>query len=104
MRRILVDAARRRHSHKHGGGRTRLTLDAAPGSMPTSGADVLELAELLDQLTAVDPAAAQLVHLRFFAGLTGDQAAEVLGISPRSADHLWAYARAWLFEKLRDRS
>ena len=60
----------------------------------------LDLDELLDQLASADPRAAELVKLRFFAGLTGDQVAEILGIAPRSADLLWAYARAWLFEKL----
>ena len=62
--------------------------------------DLLGIDELLDQLAGVDPRAAELVKLRFFAGLTGEQAAEVLGISPRSVDLLWAYARAWLFERL----
>jgi DNA-directed RNA polymerase specialized sigma24 family protein len=60
----------------------------------------LELNEILEQLSTVDPRAAELVKLRFFAGLTSDQAAEALGISARSADLLWTYARAWLFEKL----
>ena len=54
----------------------------------------------LERLSIADPRAAELVKLRFFAGLTGDQAAEILGISPRSADLLWAFARAWLFESL----
>src|SRR5436309_3315648 len=66
--------------------------------------DLLDLDELLDQLASADPRAAELVKLRFFAGLTGDQAAEVLGIAPRSADLLWAYARAWLFERLQGES
>jgi RNA polymerase sigma factor (TIGR02999 family) len=100
MRRILVESARRKHSAKHGGQCTRIDLDEAlvVGDEPRH--DLLDLDELLNQLTASDPRAAELVKLRFFAGLTGDQAAEVLGIAPRSADLLWAYARAWLFEKL----
>jgi RNA polymerase sigma factor (TIGR02999 family) len=100
MRRILVEKARRKRSVKHGGARLRVDLDEAlvVGEEPRH--DVLELDELLDQLGGVDPRAAELVKLRFFAGLTGDQTAEVLGISPRAADMLWAYARAWLFEKL----
>ena len=61
---------------------------------------MLELDELLGQLAVADAKAAELVKLRFFAGLTGEQAAGVLGISPRSADLLWSYARAWLFERL----
>jgi DNA-directed RNA polymerase specialized sigma24 family protein len=73
---------------------TRRREDHLPASA------LLDLDGLLDQLASADPRAAELVQLRFFAGLTGDQAAEVLGIAPRSADLLWAYARAWLFEKL----
>ena len=100
MRRILVEKARRKRSVKHGGEHVRIDLDEglAVGDEPRQ--DLVELDELLDQLAHADPRAAELVKLRFFAGLTGDQTAEVLGISPRSADLLWAYARAWLFEKL----
>jgi RNA polymerase sigma factor (TIGR02999 family) len=103
MRRILIDQARREQSRKHGGGHTRVGLDPALAVGAGPAVDLLDLADVLEQLAAAEPATAQLVHLRFFAGLTGDQAADVLGISPRSADDLWAYARAWLFEKLRDR-
>jgi RNA polymerase sigma factor (TIGR02999 family) len=100
MRRILVENARRKRSVKHGGRRARIDLDEAlvVGDEPRH--DLLDLDELLDRLAEADPRAAELVKLRFFAGLTGDQAAAVLGIAPRSADLLWAYARAWLFEKL----
>jgi RNA polymerase sigma factor (TIGR02999 family) len=100
MRRILVENARRKRSAKHGGQRARIDLDEAlvVGDEPRH--DLLDLDEVLDQLASADPRAADLVKLRFFAGLTGDQAAEILGIAPRSADLLWAYARAWLFEKL----
>src|SRR5262245_34929578 len=89
MRRILVENARRKHSAKHGGRGARLDLDEAlvVGDEPRH--DLLDLDELLDQLASADPRAAELVKLRFFAGLTGDQAAEVLGIAPRSADLLW---------------
>jgi RNA polymerase sigma factor (TIGR02999 family) len=100
MRRILIEKARRKRSVKHGGQHARVNLDEALviGNEPRH--DLLELGELLDQLAGADSRAAELVKLRFFAGLTGEQAADVLGISPRSADLLWAYARAWLFEKL----
>jgi RNA polymerase sigma factor (TIGR02999 family) len=100
MRRILVEAARRKRSAKHGGRHARIDLDDAlvVGAEPRH--ELLDLDELLDQLAGADPRAAELVKLRFFAGLTGDQTAEVLGIAPRSADLLWAYARAWLFERL----
>ena len=104
MRRILVENARRKRSAKHGGRRARLDLDEAliVGDEPRH--DLLDLDDLLGQLAGADLRAAELVKLRFFAGLTGDQAAEVLGIAPRSADLLWAYARAWLFERLRSGS
>jgi RNA polymerase sigma factor (TIGR02999 family) len=100
MRRILIDQARRKQSGKHGGELERIELDETllPGAGPRH--DLLELDELLEQLAKADSQAGELVKLRFFAGLTGDQAAEVLGISPRSGDMLWAYARAWLFERL----
>ncbi len=100
MRRILVEKARRKRSVKHGGQRARIDLDEAlvVGDEPRE--DLLELDELLEQLVTADPRAAELVKLRFFAGLTGEQTAAALGISPRAADLLWAYARAWLFEKL----
>ena len=100
MRRILVESARRRKSVKHGGQRARIDLDKALVVEREPVHDLLELDELLEQLSTADSRAAELVKLRFFAGLTGDQVAEVLGISARSADLLWAYARAWLFEKL----
>lgn len=100
MRRILIERARRQRSAKHGGGFARIDIDEALIVSDEPRQDVLELDELLDQLAVADAKAAELVKLRFFAGLTGEQAAEVLGISARSADLLWSYARAWLFEKL----
>jgi len=100
MRRILVEKARRKRSVKHGGQRTRIDLDEALVVGDEPRAELLELDELLEQLAGADPRAAELVKLRFFGGLTGEHTAEVLGISPRAADLLWAYARAWLFEKL----
>jgi RNA polymerase sigma factor (TIGR02999 family) len=100
MRRILVENARRKGTVKHGGQRIRIDLDEALTIGTEPRQEVLEIDDLLDRLTNADPKAAELVKLRFFAGLTGEQAAEVLGISPRSADLLWAYARSWLFEKL----
>ena len=100
MRRILIEQARRKKSDKHGGELVRIELDETLQVASGPGHDLLELDELLEQLFAADPQAAELVKLRFFAGLTGDQAAEVLGISPRSADLVWSYARAWLFERL----
>ena len=99
MRRILVDGARRRNRVKHGGGMDRAELDgsliAAPESRELTD-DLLELDAALDRLDGEDPQAAQLVKLRYFAGLTSPQAAELLGVSPRKADFLWSFARAWL--------
>jgi RNA polymerase sigma factor (TIGR02999 family) len=100
MRRILVDSARRKKAEKRGGGRARADLDGESLAAGDSPFDLLELDDLLNHLAKVNPAAADLVKLRFFAGLTGDQTAAALGISPRAADSLWAYARAWLFERL----
>lgn len=100
MRRILVDAARRKYSLKGKGRLVRVELDDVIAREATDPADVLAVNEVLDQLAATDSQAAQLVKLRFFSGLTGDQSAQVLGISPRTADLLWSYARAWMYERL----
>jgi len=100
MRRILVDSARRKKAEKRGGGRARAVLDGESLAAGDPPFDLLELDDLLDHLAGVNLQAAELVKLRFFAGLTGDQAAAALGISPRAADSLWTYARAWLFERL----
>ena len=100
MRRILVHNARRRNRLKHGGGRTRLNLDNLEIAAPERSDELLSLDEALGQLAAVDAQAAEFVKLRYFAGCTIAQAAEVLGISPRKADFLWAYARTWLFQKI----
>src|SRR5262245_12360654 len=95
MRRILVDRARRRKSERHGGGLDRQDLDALDLAAPEASDDLLALDEALDRLTAADEQAAQLVRLRYFAGLKLPEVAETLGISPRTADRLWAYARAF---------
>jgi RNA polymerase sigma factor (TIGR02999 family) len=100
MRRILVENARRKSSRKRGGGRARMSLEAAEPVLPEAAADLLALNEALDGLAAADADAAKLVNLRYFAGLTLPEAAELLGIPPRSADRLWAYARAWLLRAL----
>jgi RNA polymerase sigma factor (TIGR02999 family) len=99
MRRILVDSARRKRTLKRGGDRQHLHLDDI--AAPEAGADLLALDEALKKLAARDPAKARLVELRYFAGLTGEQAAKVLGISPATADRHWAYARAWLQTEVR---
>jgi RNA polymerase sigma factor (TIGR02999 family) len=102
MRRILVEGARRRRRLRHGGGRARVEVDSIDLAAPEVPDDLLALDEALTRLAAADPRAAELVKLRYFAGLKLDQAAEVLGVSPRKADFLWAYAKAWLLRELRD--
>jgi RNA polymerase sigma factor (TIGR02999 family) len=100
MRRILVENARRKQTHKHGGGRQRRDLDADALAAPEPHVDVLALDAALRRLAEHDPLKARLVELRYFAGLTGDQAAAVLGISASSADRQWVYTRAWLRREL----
>lgn len=99
MRRILIDGARRKKSCKQGGGLKRQPLEHI--AEPQNDEELLALDEALERLAAQDPAKARLVELRYFAGLTGDQAAAVLGISPTTADRHWAYARAWLQAEVR---
>src|SRR5262249_29300211 len=96
MRRILVDNARRKRSGKHGGGMIRQDLGEIQLAAPELCEDLLALDEALNRLGEKDPLKAELVKLRHFAGLTVDQAAQALGISPATADRYWAYARAWL--------
>jgi RNA polymerase sigma factor (TIGR02999 family) len=96
MRRILVENARRKKSLKRGGDRSRQDLDHIQVAAAEPCPDLLALDEALTRLAAADPVAGNLVHLRYFAGLTLPEAAEVLGISARTAGRLWSYARAWL--------
>jgi RNA polymerase sigma factor (TIGR02999 family) len=96
MRRILVEQSRRKARVRHGGGRRRVDLFETTTAAPADDEQLLLLDEALTQLAAVRPQAAQLVKLRFFSGLTEDEAAPIVGISPRSARRLWAFARAWL--------
>jgi RNA polymerase sigma factor (TIGR02999 family) len=100
MRRILVERARARASLKRGGGRQRLDLDNLTVASPERLDELLMLDEALTRLGAVEPQAAELVHLRYFAGQTMSAAAQLLGLSLRSANRLWAYARAWLLQEL----
>jgi len=100
MRRILVDRARQKASQKHGGGRARIDFDDLQLPARETREDLVALDEALTRLTALDPAAAKLVELRYFAGLTLAESAVALGISSRSADRLWAYARAWLHHEI----
>ena len=101
MRRILVEHARRKGRHKRGGGLTRRDLDTAEEvSAPEIHEDLLALDEALTKLASADPKAARLVELRYFAGLSIPEAANALGVSPRQADRLWAFARVWLLREI----
>jgi RNA polymerase sigma factor (TIGR02999 family) len=96
MRRILVDRARQKNCQKRGGGRARVEFREDAFAAPDGCDEILAVHEALAALAAVDPQAAELVKLRYFAGMSIDETAQALGISPRSADRLWSYARAWL--------
>ena len=102
MRRILIDRARHKGTRKRGGRRQHLDLEQLSLEGEESHDDLLALDEALSELERHDAQAAQLVKLRYFAGLSHQEAAEALGISRRAADRLWALARAWLFQKLQD--
>jgi RNA polymerase sigma factor (TIGR02999 family) len=100
MRRILVESARRKRSRKHGGGLVRQDLHDLPLAAPELGEELLALDEALTRLAATDPVKAELVKLRHFAGLTVEEAARALGVSPTTANRYWAYARAWLHQEI----
>src|SRR5262245_18449014 len=99
MRHIRIDQARRKMTQKHGGQVQHLALDEV--AAPTPDDELLALDEALTHLATFDARKAQLVELRFFAGLTNDHAAAVLGVSPSTADRDWAFARAWLRDAVR---
>jgi RNA polymerase sigma factor (TIGR02999 family) len=100
MRRILIDRARQKNSEKRGRGRARADIEPDRIAAPERSEDLLALDEALNRLAAHDPRKAKLVELRYFAGLSLDQVAEILGISPATADRDWAYARAWLHHEI----
>jgi RNA polymerase sigma factor (TIGR02999 family) len=100
MRRILIDHARAKGSAKRGGSLRTLKLDASHLTLGRVPAELLDLDESLAKLGQEDPVKAELVKLRFFTGLTLDEAAKVLGISPATTDRYWSYARAWLYDDM----
>jgi RNA polymerase sigma factor (TIGR02999 family) len=100
MRRILIENARRRASVKRGGKLTRQALDPDQIAHPDRSDLLLALDEALERLDSTDPAVAELVRLRYFAGMSIPQAAAVLGVAPRTANNYWAYAKAWLVAEL----
>jgi RNA polymerase sigma factor (TIGR02999 family) len=102
MRRILIERARRRGALKHGGGRRRVDLGPVDAVASAPLDDLLALQEALARMKETDPVSAQLVELRYFAGLTMAQAAEALGLTQRTAERNWTYGRAWLHRELSD--
>ena len=100
MRRIMVDHARERHSLKRGGGALRVTLDEAAWVTETRSEELLALDEALENLAAQDPRKSQIVELRYFGGLTVEETAEFLKLSPRTVEREWTMAKAWLYRAL----
>ena len=100
MRRILVESARRKKAEKYGGNLHRVELEGVPVVAPDRRGDLIALDDALTRLGIEDPAVAAVVNLRYFAGLTIEQAAETLNISLRTANRHWAYAKAWLYQEL----
>jgi RNA polymerase sigma factor (TIGR02999 family) len=104
MRRILVENVRRKQALKRGGGLGRDELDKAQLLAPEPSEDLLALDEALTQLAETDRTAADLVQLRYFGGMAMPEAAKVLGLSLRTAERLWTYARAWLYQQIKNAS
>ena len=102
IRRILVEYARKKARVRHGGGKKRIDLDEALLVAEESGDDVISLDEVLAKFASLEPVKAELVKLRYFAGCSIDEAADLLNISRTSAKRYWAYARAWLLAELHD--
>ena len=101
MRRILIENARRKRALRHGGGQHRVALDQVDVAAANADDQLLAVDEALDRLAAQHKLEAELVKLRYFVGMTLEEAADVLGISARTADNYWAHARAWLFRELK---
>jgi RNA polymerase sigma factor (TIGR02999 family) len=103
IRRILIDHARNRQAAKRGDGALKLTLDDALAAPDIRDLDLVALDDALQDLAKFDPQQSRMVELRFFAGLSIEESAEVLGVSPATVKREWAAARAWLYRELRDR-
>src|SRR5580765_1780921 len=101
MRRILIDRARRKSAVRHGGDHQRVDLEDMDLASPSDDDQLLAVSEALDKLAVQHKDEAELVKLRYFVGMTNDEAAEVLGISPRTAKYYWTHARAWLFHEIK---
>jgi RNA polymerase sigma factor (TIGR02999 family) len=104
MRRILIDNARRKRAVRHGGGQQRVNFDQAQLAFASDDDQLLAVNDALDKLATQSKIEAELIKLRYFVGMTTKEAAEVLGISARTADNYWAHARAWLFRELKPKN
>ena len=104
MRRVLIDRGRRKCAARHGGGQERADIQPSDLASPAAEDQLLAVDEALDKLAAQDPLEAELVKLRYFGGLTMEEAASLLGISPRTARNYWAHARTWLYHEVTARS
>ena len=102
MRRILIDNARRKRAVRHGGGQQRMDFEEVEIATAVKDDDLLAVNEVLERFAAQDKQKAELVKLRYFAGLTIDEAAEILGVSAPTAKRWWTYARAWLHKEIKD--
>jgi RNA polymerase sigma factor (TIGR02999 family) len=101
MRRILIDHARRRRAQRHGGGKEHLPVEEISIAAPADDDELLAVHDALEKLTAHDAEKAELVKLKYFVGLTTEEAANVLGLSEPTAKRHWSYARAWLFREIK---
>jgi len=104
MRRILIDRARRKRALRHGGGQERVDIQKIDLASPDADDQLLAVNDALDKLAAQDPTEAELVKLRYFVGMTTEEAASLLDISPRTARNYWAHARTWLYHQITVRS
>jgi RNA polymerase sigma factor (TIGR02999 family) len=100
MRHILIDRVRKRQTQRHGGGQQRVDIDEIELAAPVEDDKLLALNDAIDELQKADPEKAEVVKLKFFVGLSEREAAEVLGVSERTVERRWAYAQAWLFERM----
>jgi RNA polymerase sigma factor (TIGR02999 family) len=103
MRRILIDRARRKQTERHGGAYQRVQLDEFDPAAPEADDQLLEVHEALDKLALEHPVQAELVKLRYFAGMTNEEASEVMGISVSTVKNYWAFSRAWLLNEIESR-
>ena len=100
MRRILIDSARRKHALRHGGNSQKVDIQEIEVAATTAPDEILEVNEALQKFAGQDPQKAELVKLRYFAGLTIEEAAEAMGISPATAKRWWTFSRAWLYQEM----